>query len=224
MLDIIIVSHYSVQLMNTKLNQETKDDQLTLNILDAIERQSDLSQRRLAGDLGIALGLANSYLKRCIRKGLVKVSAIPSNRYLYYLTPKGFSEKTRLTAEYLSASFNFYRQAGDSCQRIFEECESQGIEDLLFCGRSELAEIAFLKAMEFNINIVGVYVNENSKHDSFYPKPVWSDFDQVDHYQGLLITDLNDPENFYRELSEFCAEEIIFVPDILRFKSQSSMV
>jgi hypothetical protein len=154
----------------------------------------------------------------------VKVSAIPSNRYLYYLTPKGFSEKTRLTAEYLSASFNFYRQAGDSCQRIFEECESQGIEDLLFCGRSELAEIAFLKAMEFNINIVGVYVNENSKHDSFYPKPVWSDFDQVDHYQGLLITDLNDPENFYRELSEFCAEEIIFVPDILRFKSQSSMV
>jgi DNA-binding MarR family transcriptional regulator len=210
--------------MNTKLNQETKDDQLTLNILDAIERQSDLSQRRLAGDLGIALGLANSYLKRCIRKGLVKVSAIPSNRYLYYLTPKGFSEKTRLTAEYLSASFNFYRQAGDSCQRIFEECESQGIEDLLFCGRSELAEIAFLKAMEFNINIVGVYVNENSKHDSFYPKPVWSDFDQVDHYQGLLITDLNDPENFYRELSEFCAEEIIFVPDILRFKSQSSMV
>jgi len=224
LLDIIIVSHYSVQLMNTKLNQETKDDQLTLNILDAIERQSDLSQRRLAGDLGIALGLANSYLKRCIRKGLVKVSAIPSNRYLYYLTPKGFSEKTRLTAEYLSASFNFYRQAGDSCQRIFEECESQGIEDLLFCGRSELAEIAFLKAMEFNINIVGVYVNENSKHDSFYPKPVWSDFDQVDHYQGLLITDLNDPENFYRELSEFCAEEIIFVPDILRFKSQSSMV
>ncbi len=224
MLDIIIVSHYSVQLMNTKLNQETKDDQLTLNILDAIERQSDLSQRRLAGDLGIALGLANSYLKRCIRKGMVKVSAIPSNRYLYYLTPKGFSEKTRLTAEYLSASFNFYRQAGDSCQRIFEECESQGIEDLLFCGRSELAEIAFLKAMEFNINIVGVYVNENSKHDSFYPKPVWSDFDQVDHYQGLLITDLNDPENFYRELSEFCAEEIIFVPDILRFKSQSSMV
>ena len=210
--------------MNTKLNQETKDDQLTLNILDAIERQSDLSQRRLAGDLGIALGLANSYLKRCIRKGLVKVSAIPSNRYLYYLTPKGFSEKTRLTAEFLSVSFNFYRQAGDSCQRIFKECQSQGIEDLLFCGRSELAEIAFLKAMEFNINIVGVYVNENSKHDSFYPKPVWSDFDQVEHYQGLLITDLNDPENFYRELSEFCAEEIIFVPDILRFKSQSSMV
>ena len=80
--------------MNTQLNQETKEDQLTLNILDAIENQSDLSQRRLAGDLGIALGLANSYLKRCIRKGLVKVSAIPSNRYLYYLTPKGFSEKT----------------------------------------------------------------------------------------------------------------------------------
>ncbi len=210
--------------MNTKLNQETKEDQLTLNILDAIEKQSDLSQRRLAGDLGIALGLANSYLKRCIRKGLVKVSAIPSNRYLYYLTPKGFSEKTRLTAEYLNVSFNFYRQAGDSCQRIFEECESQGIEDLLFCGRSELAEIAFLRAMEFSINIVGIYVTESSNLDPFYSKPVWSDFDQVDDYQGLLITNLNDPENLYKDLSQFCAEEIMFVPDILRFKSQSSSV
>ncbi|MDP6725221.1 MAG: winged helix-turn-helix transcriptional regulator [Arenicellales bacterium] len=211
-------------MMNTQLNQETKEDQLTLNILDAIERQSDLSQRRLAGDLGIALGLTNSYLKRCIRKGLVKVSAIPSNRYLYYLTPKGFSEKTRLTAEFLSVSFSFYRQAGDSCQRIFKECENQGIEDLLFCGRSELAEIAFLKAMEFSINIVGIYVAESSNLAPFYTKPVWSEFDQVNNHQGLLITDLNDPENLYRDLSEISAEETIFFPDILRIKSQSSIV
>jgi hypothetical protein len=78
--------------------------------------------------------------------------------------------------------------------------------------------------MEFSINIVGIYVTESSNLDPFYSKPVWSDFDQVDDYQGLLITNLNDPENLYKDLSQFCAEEIMFVPDILRFKSQSSSV
>ena len=43
--------------------------------------------------MGVALGLANSYLKRCIRKGFIKITEAPANRYLYYLTPQGFAEK-----------------------------------------------------------------------------------------------------------------------------------
>ena len=72
-----------------------------LGLLTSIERDSPITQRKLAGDLGIALGLANSYLRRCMRKGLIKMSQVPLNRYAYYLTPQGFAEKSRLTAEYL---------------------------------------------------------------------------------------------------------------------------
>ena len=60
-----------------------------------------MTQRHLADRLGVALGLANSYLRRCARKGLIKITQAPDNRYLYYLTPQGFTEKTRLTARYL---------------------------------------------------------------------------------------------------------------------------
>ena len=74
-----------------------REEKLTLDLLNAIDQQSDLSQRHLARQMGIALGLTNSYLKRCARKGLVKVSEAPANRYLYYLTPKGFAEKARLS-------------------------------------------------------------------------------------------------------------------------------
>jgi len=45
--------------------------------------------------LDIALGLVNAYVKRSIKKGLVKVSQAPARRYAYYLTPQGFSEKSR---------------------------------------------------------------------------------------------------------------------------------
>jgi len=71
--------------MNTDSQRE---DALTLEILDAIEKKDDVSQRHLAREMGVALGLANSYLKRCVRKGYVKVTQAPANRYLYYLTPR----------------------------------------------------------------------------------------------------------------------------------------
>ena len=79
---------------------EKKEDNVTLSILEAIENKNDMTQRHLADNLGVALGLANSYLKRCVKKGLVKIHQAPANRYLYYLTPKGFSEKSRLTTQY----------------------------------------------------------------------------------------------------------------------------
>ena len=93
----------------------------TLEILDIVQRNEQVSQRHLASQLGVALGLANSYLKRCVKKGWVKVQQAPANRYLYYLTPTGFAEKSRLTAEYLSTSLGFYPEALNSCQRVFDE-------------------------------------------------------------------------------------------------------
>jgi len=86
--------------MNTKEREESR----TLEVLEKIEKHNNLTQRHLADSLGVALGLANSYMKRCVRKGLIKVHQAPANRFLYYLTPKGFAEKSRLTAKYLSTS------------------------------------------------------------------------------------------------------------------------
>ena len=42
---------------------------ITLGLLNAVQENSDLSQRSMAKQLGIALGLANNYLKRCVKKG-----------------------------------------------------------------------------------------------------------------------------------------------------------
>ena len=124
------------------MNNRKREESVTLEILEAIEAQSDVTQRHLARRTGIALGLANSYLKRCVRKGLVKIHQAPANRYLYYLTPKGFAEKSRLTAQYLSYSFKFYRRAGQSCAEVFADCGKRGWNRITLCGASDLAEIA----------------------------------------------------------------------------------
>ena len=46
------------------MNTRKREESLTLEILEAIEQRDDLTQRHLADQMGVALGLANSYLKR----------------------------------------------------------------------------------------------------------------------------------------------------------------
>ena len=117
-------------------DMETKEQRLTLELLDAIERSGDVSQRHLASEMGVALGLTNSYLKRCAKKGLVKIREAPANRYFYYLTPKGFAEKSRLTAQFLSDSLTFYRQAAESLNDLFEHCQGRGWTPWAYHGSS----------------------------------------------------------------------------------------
>ena len=150
------------------------DDEITLGVLDAVHENESLTQRSLSQDLGIALGLTNAYLKRCVRKGLIKVTTAPANRYAYYLTPKGFAEKSRLTAEYLSVSFRFYGRARESMEECLEYCVERGWRHVALAGAGELAEIALLVAMHKPIEVVGIMDGAKAEKE-FMGLPVAAD-------------------------------------------------
>jgi len=196
-----------------------QDNARTLEILDIVQRNEQISQRHLARQLGVALGLANSYLKRCVKKGWVKVQQAPANRYLYYLTPTGFTEKSRLTAEYLSTSLGFYREAGDSCQRVLDECERNGWQRLLLCGMSDLAEIAMLRAMERGVTIVGFY-DPASVRETFSGKRIWRHMSEVEAHDARLLTDIAASSKRYMELKALADGIPLLVPDVLRLEPQ----
>ncbi|MFQ5757750.1 MAG: winged helix-turn-helix transcriptional regulator [Acidiferrobacterales bacterium] len=200
--------------MNTKGERE---DELVLELLDAIGKNSDVSQRHLARHMGVALGLANSYLKRCIRKGFVKISEAPANRYLYYLTPKGFAEKSRLTAKYLSISFAFYRRASASCTEAFAQCAASGWHKVVLCGVSDLAEIASLRAGQTNVEIAGIY-DPHSECTRFIGKEVWRDLNHAGPFDAYVLTDLQAPAASYERLTTVVERRRIVVPDILRLE------
>jgi len=201
---------YTVQIMNS----QQKEDTATLEILQTIEDKSDVTQRHLADQLGVALGLANSYLKRCVHKGLVKIHQAPANRYLYYLTPKGFAEKSRLTTEYLSSSFNFYRHASTSCSEVFEQCYELGHHKVLLCGLSELAEIASLRAREQGIDIVGTLDIEGTAKE-FLGMPVWTSFDLLSDFDACVVTEVKKTHELIDYMRSQVDLNLIFVPDIL---------
>ena len=185
----------------------TIEQEILLGVLDAVERDRNVTQRRVAGELGIALGLVNAYLKRCVRKGLIKVSEVPRRRYAYYLTPQGLAEKSRLTALYLSHSLTFFRDARNQLESILADATARGHVPLALIGEGDLAEIALLVARQHGIEVTGILQASDA------PKA------EVMAAKGVIVTDLRDARATYDWVIEHVDAARIYAPTLLRLEA-----
>tara|TARA_B110000014_G_scaffold186312_1_gene135263 strand:- start:338 stop:637 length:300 start_codon:yes stop_codon:yes gene_type:complete len=89
-----------------------QEDQDHFNLLRKIQKKPNSSQRELAEELGFSLGKLNYCLRALQAKGLLKIRNFKKNpkkiNYLYILTPKGISEKTRLTINFMKKKMHEY--------------------------------------------------------------------------------------------------------------------
>jgi len=194
------------------------EQEITLEILKYVQKDDSMTQRSAAKELGIALGLVNFYLKKCIKKGWIKVVHAPANRYLYYLTPGGFTEKGNLTKEYLSQSFNFFRQARTQCADALQQCAQNGWKRVVLYGAGDLADIMRLYEREFSVKIIAV-VDPTGIATSAAGYQIVSSLDDVRRVDVVILTDLSMPqENFDRLLKTMPEEKILVLPllDVVR--------
>lgn len=192
--------------------------QIMLNLLEAVERDGGQSQRHLASELDVALGLINTYLARCIKKGLVKARQAPARRYIYYLTPRGLTEKSRLTVQYLTSSFGFFREAKADCFELFQTARERGFANLVLAGKSDLAEIVSICASDGGCKIVAV-VDPLSAGGAFSGVPLVRAFDAVTvPFDAVLITDLVDARKTCETAIDRFGAERVLVPALLRLR------
>lgn len=203
-----------------KPNGETNPDAITLGVLSAIEEDDRATQRAISKELGIALGLTNAYLKRCVRKGFVKVRQIPANRYAYYLTPQGFAEKSRLTALYLSISFNFFRSAREQCAELIATCAARRWHRVALAGYGDLAEIATLCGREEDsVEIVGIIDTRANPFDPapamFAGYPVVRNLADLTKVNAVIVTDIYNGQRVFEELARIIPPERLLTPRLL---------
>lgn len=192
---------------------------ITLGLLNAVEANSAHTQRAMASELGIALGLANAYLKLCVRKGFIKVKQIPANRYAYYLTPVGFAEKSRLTARFLTISFNFFRDARDQCSQVFDQCVANGWRRIALAGVSDLCEIATLSMAAGTVELVGV-VDPSSAAAVHAGLRVVASPALLGPVDAVMITDFTNPQATFDRLIDVFPQERVVAPPMLRISRQ----
>ena len=166
----------------------------TLKILEKVDNDIVPSQRDLARELNISLGLVNSFIKRLLKKGYFKARHIPKNRIRYYLTPKGASEKTRLTYLYIQHSYNFYKDARQKLRDLYTELESQNVSRIVFYGASDLAEIAYLSLQETNIELVAVFDDDKEGNRFMRYTVAHPDRMRSFSFDRILITSINSTQ------------------------------
>ena len=194
---------------------ESSADRIVLGLLTSVDADGARSQRRIAADLGVALGLVNAYLKRSIKKGLVKVSQAPARRYAYYLTPQGFSEKSRLTIEYLSSSFSLFRKAKEEYGSIFERAHTLGFDRIVLAGKSDLCEIAILCALDSPISIVAV-VDPQEAISRFVGVNVVPSFAEVaEPFDAVVVTHLTRAKSSFDQAIDAFGVDKVLAPDLL---------
>tara|TARA_B100001123_G_C14565873_1_gene732242 strand:+ start:139 stop:471 length:333 start_codon:yes stop_codon:yes gene_type:complete len=95
------------------MKKKQADNQTNLNLLRLINKNPNASQRKLASELGFSLGKLNYCLRSLQKKGLVKLQNFQKQsnkiKYLRYIvTPKGISERTKLTINFMKRKMNEY--------------------------------------------------------------------------------------------------------------------
>lgn len=136
------------------------NDIKTLKILEALEKDPAQTQRDLANQLKISLGLVNAFTKRLAQKGCFKISTIPKRRIQYMLTPKGLAEKARLTYQYVSFSLQYYAETRSKIKGVLRKLPEQQNTLIYFFGVSELAEIAYISLQETRLTLAGIIDDE----------------------------------------------------------------
>ena len=174
----------------------------SLQILDELSNNDALTQRDLSQRLGIALGLVNSYIKNLVAKGYITVRNIPTKRYAYYLTPKGFAEKSRLAYDLLQDYTRIYREARNNYRQLFFELERAGVKRIVFAGADEVAEFAYITLQDSKLELVGV-VDTDRAGEPFFGRQIgpFSGLKDME-FDSIVVTSYLKREVILRELTE----------------------
>jgi DNA-binding MarR family transcriptional regulator len=167
------------------------ESQRDLQLLEALEQESTITQRTLASRLGIALGLTNLYLKRLIRKGYVKCATVSPNRLVYSLTPRGVTRKARLTYEFMKYSLDFYRDARRHLRRSLAMAVVHQKRVAIY-GTGDAAELVYLLIRDMGLDLVAIFGPEGGNRFLGLPVQAIGDHSSV-AYDVLIVAVLERP-------------------------------
>jgi DNA-binding MarR family transcriptional regulator len=101
------------------------DEKIT-DVLTILDREDSPSQREIAKQTGFSVGLVNTLIKKCAKKGLVKIERLNSRNIKYILTPEGIKEKTQKTIDYIKRSYHAISELQTKVEDLANKHISEG--------------------------------------------------------------------------------------------------
>jgi len=149
--------------MRSLNEQEEKVDGASyreLRLLEEVDSASNLSQRKLALSLGIALGVVNVLIRKVARKGYVRITQSGWRRWVYVLTPAGMTRKFQLTMEYMESILGHYRKVRSMLRNELSQLPLNPESRVAIIGTTGLAELTYLALLEMGITKIDFFSPE----------------------------------------------------------------
>lgn len=134
-----------------------------LDILRIVSDYPNISQRRIAQQTGVSLGQVNFLIKKCVKKGLIKIEGQTSKSLRYNLTPKGLTEKAALTLKYIKISYTAVVALTDKIRELADKYQVQGKKIYVYGDQDEMMEICKLALEQYSVK----YVSTQGDHFLF---------------------------------------------------------
>ena len=128
------------------------DEKIT-DVLTILDREDSPSQREIAKQTGFSVGLVNTLIKKCAKKGLVKIERLNSRNIKYILTPEGIKEKTQKTIDYIKRSYQAIQQLQNRVTELALKHSSEGKEIYIYNEENdEIYELVINTLDKLNID------------------------------------------------------------------------
>ena len=192
-----------------------------LDFLSSLEEGREITQDSISKKISVSIGFVNALIKKFLKKGIIKVQQAPYKRFVYYLTPDGFTEKSKLVLEYLNDSLSLFRSIRKELNSIFSN--ERNVSYILY-GISEISEIAILSANEIGVKIRGV-IGSNIKKKRYFGIPVLNNLPKDLRGKKIIICCSKNAQKIYFDLYEkYGNEKIITVNTLFVSKKKPNFV
>jgi hypothetical protein len=139
----------------------TSEELRTLTLFNTVESRPEINQRQLSRELDVSLGLTNTYFQKVLKKGWVRAKQVKPRRWLYFLTPQGALEKSRLSLSYMRRTLESLRELkskGDEHLRILSK---KGVRGIHLCGDDDFTEVLSYCFSGFEMELLSVIPEKN---------------------------------------------------------------
>jgi len=197
-----------------------------LRVLEEVDRNADLSQRRLASQLGIALGVANLLVKRLARKGYIRVTQLGWKRWAYVVTPTGMARKIYLTKAYIERFVDHYQRVRTLLREDLSQQYLTADSRVALVGTSELAELAFLALRDIGVSDIEVFGNPDSNR-TFLGMKIHNYADIVfDKYANIVLVDrdLTDSSQSGQGVLGIADAKLVEILRVPEYESKNSLM
>jgi hypothetical protein len=150
------------------------------------------------------------------RKGWIRIQGLSHRKIGYYLTPKGFAERAKLTLHMISYTMQHYSELKKMISQRLLEMEQDGFNRIVFYGISDEMEIAYITLQGVNLKLVGIVEDD----EKFTPQIMFGyELEPVSRIKELkpdciLITSLVEKDLRKEKIKNFLENKDICIKDI----------